>query len=43
MEYVKTLEPAEVLNYFEKLELDLAQAHLDKAALEEQINSKKTS
>jgi hypothetical protein len=42
MAYVETLEPVKVLNYFEKLELDMAQANLAKAELEEQIKSKKT-
>lgn len=39
--YFETLEPVEVLNIFQKIELDMKNAEEAKLALEKEINSRK--
>lgn len=39
--YLQTLEPVEVLNIFQKLELDIENAKAAKIALEEEIKARK--
>lgn len=43
MEYVSKLEPAEVMNFYEKLEYDKAQADIANAELIAKINANKSS